>query len=95
MALRSATPRGAKEGEPTKWVYLLESLSLPGRTYKGLTDDPDRRLRDHNEGKVPSTAPWGPWKLRVAVRFGESARAIAFEKYLKSGSGHAFSKKHF
>jgi hypothetical protein len=29
------------------------------------------------------------------VTFREKAKAIAFEKYLKSGSGRVFAKKHF
>ena len=78
-----------------KWVYLLDSISHPGQTYRGLSDDPDRRLQEHNEGKVPSTAPFQPWRIRVAIRFADTVRAVAFERYLKSGSGHSFSKRHF
>jgi len=38
---------------------------------------------------------YGPWKLIVEVGFGDKAEAFAFEKYLKSGSGRAFAKRHF
>jgi hypothetical protein len=31
----------------------------------------------------------------VAIRFENNRKAQAFEKYLKSGSGHAFAKRHF
>jgi hypothetical protein len=29
------------------------------------------------------------------IGFADEGRAIAFERYLKSGSGRAFAKKHF
>jgi hypothetical protein len=28
------------------------------------------------------------------VKFADEARAVAFERYLKSGSGHAFAIRH-
>jgi hypothetical protein len=31
----------------------------------------------------------------IAIRFADDCRADAFEKYLKSGSGHAFANRHF
>ena len=72
-------------------VYLLQSLRDPKRRYRGLTDDVPRRLKRHNDGEVPSTRP----QLIVSLRFEDDARAAAFERYLKSGSGHAFAKRHF
>jgi hypothetical protein len=38
---------------------------------------------------------YGPWKLVVQIGFEDKVKAFAFEKYLKSGSGRAFAKKHF
>jgi hypothetical protein len=29
------------------------------------------------------------------IAFEDETKALAFERYLKSGSGHAFYKKHF
>ena len=34
-----------------------------------------------------------PWRLKTYIAFSDEAQAIAFEKYLKSGSGRAFAKK--
>jgi hypothetical protein len=31
----------------------------------------------------------------VAIEFTDENRAIRFERYLKSGSGRAFAKRHF
>ncbi len=77
-----------------KYVYLLESISNPGKHYIGITSDLDARIKDHNAGKSPHTARFKPWKISVVVRFNDDHRAEAFEKYLKSGSGHAFAKRH-
>ena len=77
-----------------KYVYLLRSTSNPSKTYIGLTDNLNRRLDEHNAGKTPHTSKHLPWKIEVAVRFESDERAIEFERYLKSGSGHAFAKRH-
>ena len=77
-----------------KYVYLLESISRPGKRYIGISDDFNQRLKDHNAGKSPHTAKYKPWKTIVVVRFDDDHKANAFEKYLKSGSGHAFAKRH-
>jgi putative endonuclease len=77
------------------YVYLLESLSAPGERYVGLTADLHRRLDEHNAGKSPHTSRHRPWRVIVAVWFADEAKARAFEAYLKSGSGHAFAKRHF
>ena len=36
-----------------------------------------------------------PWKMTTAISFSEKQKAFAFEKYFKSHSGRAFSKKTF
>ena len=77
------------------YVYLLRSCKNPKHRYKGITSDLKKRLRYHNAGKNRSTAPYRPWEVVVAIRFIDHARARAFERYLKSGSGKAFSNRHF
>ena len=79
---------------PRRFVYLLRSLSLPDRPYVGLTSDVGRRLAAHNAGRSPHTAKCRPWQLAVSVEFPDEARAVRFERYLKSGSGRAFTKRH-
>jgi len=77
-----------------KFVYLLQSLSHPEQRYVGLTSNLKERLKAHNVGKSPHTSKHGPWKVAVAIRFDDDSKAVAFEKYLKSGSGHAFANRH-
>lgn len=78
-----------------KYVYFLESISFPNKRYVGITNDLNKRFSEHNAGKSPYTHKYKPWKILVAVRFANNKKADAFEKYLKSGSGHAFAKRHF
>ena len=78
-----------------KCVYLLQSLARGDKRYVGATADLNRRLRAHNEGKSPYTRHFRPWQVVVAVRFDDDGKADAFETYLKSGSGHAFARRHF
>jgi predicted GIY-YIG superfamily endonuclease len=75
-----------------KYVYILQSLSAVERFYTGITDDLDARLSKHNAGAVTHTSKFRPWRIKSYVAFTDEARAIAFEKYLKSGSGRAFAK---
>ena len=77
------------------YVYVLQSEVDPERFYVGLSNDPLRRLEEHNTGKSIHTNKYRPWKIIVTVGFADPAKATAFERYLKSGSGRAFAKKHF
>ncbi|UCH36632.1 MAG: GIY-YIG nuclease family protein [Armatimonadota bacterium] len=78
-----------------KRVYLLESVRYPRQRYVGLASDPEERLKEHNAGKSPHTSRYVPWRIVAAVRFEKAGRAVAFERYLKSGPGRAFAKRHF
>ncbi|MDO8835070.1 MAG: GIY-YIG nuclease family protein [Vicinamibacterales bacterium] len=78
-----------------RFVYILRSLSVPARRYVGLTSDVVRRLAAHNTGESPFTAKYRPWAVTTCIEFEDERRAVAFERYLKSTSGRAFSKRHF
>jgi putative endonuclease len=75
-----------------KYVYILESLAAREHFYTGITDDLDARLSKRNDGGVTHTAKFRPWRIKSFVAFSDEARAAAFERYLKSGSGRAFAK---
>jgi predicted GIY-YIG superfamily endonuclease len=76
-------------------VYIIRSVNHPTRRYIGVTADITARLNAHNAGQNPSSAPWKPWAVDVCIEFGSERMAVRFEKYLKSGSGHEFAKRHF
>ncbi|MBI1251081.1 MAG: GIY-YIG nuclease family protein [Alphaproteobacteria bacterium] len=75
-----------------KYVYILESIEGE-HFYVGVTDDVQARVKSHNAGHVTHTAKFLPWRVRTYVAFDDEKRALAFERYLKSGSGRAFAKK--
>jgi putative endonuclease len=83
----------AEEGCHMYYVYLLQSEAFVGQRYVGVTSDPKQRLADHNAGKSAHTSKFAPWKLVTYIAFSDEQKARAFERYLKSGSGHAFARK--
>jgi predicted GIY-YIG superfamily endonuclease len=76
-----------------KYVYILQSLTIPDRRYVGLTGDLRARLKKHNAGEVAHTSKFLPWRIQTYFAFSEEERAVAFERYLKTASGRAFSRK--
>jgi predicted GIY-YIG superfamily endonuclease len=82
-------------GLPKRIVYVLKSEADPARYYTGLTSSLPARLDGHNSGQCPHTASGKPWIIDVIVEFSDESRALRFERYLKSGSGNAFAKRHF
>ena len=52
----------------------------------------EREVKGNKDSKKKGTLR--PWLVDVAVKFSDECRAVAFEKYLKSGSGCAFAKRH-
>jgi putative endonuclease len=78
-----------------RFVYVMVSETDPDRHYVGLTSDVARRLETHNSGGSQYTSRHRPWRLLVSLDFARQDSAVAFEKYLKTGSGRAFAKRHF
>jgi putative endonuclease len=76
------------------YVYILQSLEMPDQLYIGWTSDLRARFGAHNSGKSPHTRKFRPWKIVFYAAFESKQRAIAFERYLKSGSGTVFRKRH-
>lgn len=74
------------------YVYVL--ICLDKKTYIGCTNDLKDRIQRHQNGHIPATEKRRPVKLIAYFAFQNSTIAFNFEKYLKSGSGRAFLKKH-
>jgi putative endonuclease len=79
---------------PKRFVYVLKNSDVPPRYYTGMSANVSNRLVEHNEGNNMHTAKYRPWSLDVVVEFADERRAVAFERYLKSGSGLAFAERH-
>ena len=82
-------------GVEKRIVYILRSESDPSRHYVGITSDVAARLEWHNRGPSGHTRSYRPWSVVVSMEFPSERAAVRFEKYLKSGSGRAFAKRHF
>ena len=78
-----------------RFVYVLKNAGPKLHYYVGRTSDVRSRLADHNAGRCSHTARYRPWQLHVTIKLPDEQRAVNFERYLKSGSGRAFAKRHF
>ncbi|MFC1577341.1 GIY-YIG nuclease family protein, partial [Candidatus Omnitrophota bacterium] len=74
-------------------VYILTSCKFPARYYIGMTNNLEKRLKEHNAGDSVYSKRFAPWQLETFITFKHKDRAEAFEKYLKSGSGFSFLKR--
>ena len=83
------------EGVEKRIVYILRSDSDPSRHYVGITNSMVDRLEWHNDGPCGYTSVNRPWSVVVSMEFPTKRAARVFERYLKSGSGRAFAKRHF
>jgi predicted GIY-YIG superfamily endonuclease len=83
------------QGVGPRFVYVLRSETDPARHYIGRTTNVDERLDWHNNGPCGYTVQHRPWSIVVALEFPDATSAAHFERYLKSGSGRAFAKRHF
>ena len=77
------------------YVYIPQSSEKGDRFYVGIAEDLKSRLKQHSAGEVFHTSKYKPWKAKNYVAFDDERKAYAFERYLKSGSGRAFAKRHF
>lgn len=73
------------------YVYILKLSD--DSNYTGYSPDVQQRLNDHNQGKCLSTKNKRPVELVWYCAFKSKTDALAFERYLKSGSGTAFRHK--
>lgn len=74
------------------FVYILKCAD--GKLYTGYAENLEGRIERHSNGYVPATSNRRPVKLVTHIVFDDKYKAYNFEKYLKSGSGRAFVKKH-
>jgi len=77
------------------YVYVLVSETDSSIHYTGVTRDLSGRLQEHNRDNCSHIAKHRPWKIETAIGFKSETKARAFEKYLKSGSGREFARRHF
>ena len=74
------------------FVYIIRS-DRKESLYKGQTESLDKRLAQHNAGKVKSTKSGVPWRIVYTEAFKTREEALAREKYFKTAAGRRFIKK--
>lgn len=73
-------------------VYILKSTTT-GKYYIGMTENIERRLKEHNSGKTTSTKGRGPWEIAYREECADRASAWKRERQIKSyKGGEAFKK---
>jgi len=73
------------------YVYAIKS-TFRNYIYVGLTDDIDRRVSQHNNGKSRTTKLYRPFDLIYHESLETRPEARQREKYFKSGAGKEFLK---
>lgn len=74
------------------FVYFLVNQS-GNFIYVGYTSNLERRIEQHNSGKVIFTRYQVPLYLKGYVAVETKKGALRLERYFKGGSGKAFLKK--
>ena len=72
-------------------VYAIKSNNR-NYIYVGMTNNLERRLKEHDQRENKSTKAYAPFTLIYSEVFDSRSIARAKEKYLKSGVGKAFLK---
>ena len=77
-------------------MFFVNVLYSDGfdRYYVGLSENVDKRLKEHNEGQNKSTKPYIPWRVVHLEEYKTRNEARTREKYLKSASGRRWRKKN-
>lgn len=74
------------------YVYVIKS-KVDSRLYKGITNNLERRIKEHHIGKNKSTKAYRPWELVLVEEHPTRIEARAREKFFKSGQGRDYLKK--
>ena len=74
-------------------VYILLN-EAKSKTYTGVTNDIQRRLKEHNQGKVAFSRKFVPYTILHTEEFLTASEAYATEKFYKSTSGRRIIKKY-
>jgi len=72
-----------------QYTYVLLS-EQDGRFYTGSSGDLRARIRDHNAGRVHSTAHRRPLKLLYYEACLDAVDALRRERFLKTGKGKRY-----
>ena len=74
------------------YVYVLKSIK-DGTYYYGSTNNIDKRLEEHNKGKMRYTKGRLPWKLHYFEQYPSRSEAMKREQFFKSIGGYVYLKE--
>ena len=80
------------EGNLVYSVYVLKSKK-DNKRYIGITNNLERRIRQHNKGGVTSTKYRIPFKLEYKEEYLDRLTAHKRERYFKTSAGRRFLSK--
>ncbi len=86
---------GTSAGKPISMYYVYILLGKHSFHYTGITDNLSKRIKEHNFGNSIATKAYRPLRVVWYCAFSDRPSAARFEKYLKTGSGRAFTRRHF
>jgi putative endonuclease len=75
------------------FAYILKS-EKDNSYYYGSTSDLEKRLLNHNKGKVRYTKGKMPWKIHYYESFASKSEAYKREMFFKSIEGYRFLKEN-
>ena len=73
------------------FIYVLKSKK-DGKFYTGCSENPERRLKEHNAGKTISLFKRRPLIIVYQEMYSEEIQAKRRERFLKTGQGRKFLK---
>ncbi len=76
------------------YTYVLKSRNK-NYIYVGISNNLERRVREHNLGRETTTRAYKPFDLVHSEKFETRLEARSRAKYLKSGCGKEWIKKKF
>ncbi|RPH30084.1 MAG: GIY-YIG nuclease family protein [Bacteroidales bacterium] len=74
------------------FVYVIESLIF-GNLYKGMTQNLEQRLKEHNDGRTRSNKAYAPFKIVYFEEYEMIEEARKREKYFKTSTGRKYLAK--
>jgi len=83
---------GRRAGNMRYFVYALRGIK-DRKLYVGYSENPERRLKQHNAGETKSLFRRRPLVLIYKEGFKNELEARRRERFLKSGQGRKFLKE--
>jgi len=76
------------------YFYILYSIKV-NRYYKGVSEDPAKRLLEHNTAIKPSayTALTDDWKIVFQIQCENKTQALKIERYFKKSANIHYLKR--